>query len=83
MSNSFEKRTIINGAQLLSYMDKSVSILLRVESLSSYSMTGVSADNKTIEVNLPYNIEVGSGHWVEVIGFPKSATTMTAKEVTI
>lgn len=81
MSKFFEKRYIINGGQLSNYLDKNVSILLRIESLGSYSMKCTSPDNKTIEVNLPYTIDVGSGYWVEVIGFPKSSTAITAKEV--
>lgn len=83
MANSFEKRSLINGGALSFYLDRSVSLFLRVESLSSYAMKGVAPDGRTVEVNLPFPVDVASGQWVEVIGVPKNSNSMTAKEVVL
>lgn len=85
-SEAFQPRSIVNGAYMKRFINKPVSVFLKVQNITSggSQILGETTDKHKINVllNLPLNMPLNG--WIEVIGTPiNNGENMRCTEVSL
>ena len=81
MTSEFEPRILVNAGQLRQNANKTISIMLKVDSEAGNNLTATSTDKQKVQVKLPDMLGSRPGNWVEVIGTPVGGDSIRATEV--
>ncbi|KAH8400455.1 hypothetical protein KR222_000445 [Zaprionus bogoriensis] len=81
MTKPFEPRTVVNGGMLKQSTGKTVSIMVRVESVAGTNLIAQSTDNHKLRISLLDEVSAPEGAWLEVIGVPSSGDVIRGEEV--
>lgn len=80
----FKPRQFVNGAIIRSFINKPVSMFVKVDSVDSSGMSlkGQSTDQKAMNIILSEPVNSGVvGQWIETIGSAMSSDTIKCERV--
>lgn len=84
-ADEFVERQIVNGTTMKKYMNKQVSIYLKVQNASSggKQISGQTSDGIDLKVQLQEPLNMPVQGWIEVIGVPIAGDVIKCTEVSI